>query len=94
MTMKSKKSIIALLFLIVIIVVVLLVGDFMALTDIHDDYASGELLELLKVDTSVFPDWTEGKLEWTFLTISMIAKLFLMGVNFLLLRKLLKLEKS
>jgi len=92
--MKTKKSIIVLLLLLVIFIVLLLIGDFMALSDIHDDYASRELLELLNVDISAFPDWTEGKLEWTFLTISMIAKLVLMGINFILLRRLFRLERS
>lgn len=49
--------------------------DFLALADIHKDYVSRNVLELLSTDISnELPDWTSAKFEWAWIRISLIVK--------------------
>lgn len=89
--MKHKESIISWAFLLSIFVFVLLVADFLALSDISNDYVSIKVLELIQVDISdKLPDWASANLEWTWIQISFLLKVFFMVFIIIALAKAIK----
>ena len=85
--MRKGKLLSLLIMFICMIVLFLIMGDILALSDIYDDYASRELLDLLKIDVTELPEWTNAKLEWTYIRISLLAKVLLVGLVVYLVRR-------
>lgn len=90
--MKKPNRIIGLAFLLSLLVLSLIFGDFLALSDISNDYVSTKVLDLIQVDISdKLPDWSATELEWGFLKISMILKLVSMVVIIVALAKVVRM---
>lgn len=89
--MLSKRNTLLLSLALMGFLLVLTVGDFLALHDIERDYVSAEVLRMLELDLAgSLPYWTGTTGEWTMVTISLIARLLLLGINALLLFTLLR----
>ena len=92
--MKPKKSIIGWAFVLSILVLLLILGDFLALADINQDYVSTKVLDSIQVDISdKLPDWSSTSMEWNVLTISLFLKSIFMIVIVVALAKVVKLMK-
>ncbi len=86
--MKLKGSIISAAFILSIFVTVLIFVDFLALSDINQDYVSTNVLELIEVDISnELPEWASAKLEWGFIKLSLLLKSIFMVVIIIALAK-------
>ncbi|MCB2221922.1 MAG: hypothetical protein KQI35_16145 [Bacteroidetes bacterium] len=86
--MKTKESFISGAFILAIFVFVLIFVDFLALMDIHQDYVSQKVLELIQVDiTDKLPDWASTSLEWNFIRLSLILKSIFMVIIIIALTK-------
>lgn len=67
-------------------ILVLTLGDFLALTDIHNEYVSAAILERLNVDlSSELPDWTGTAGEWAMVQFSYLARSAFLVLNFITL---------
>ena len=92
--MKPKKSIISWAFVLSILVLLLILGDFLALADINQDYVSTKVLDSIQVDISdKLPDWSSANLEWNMLKVSLFLKSVFMIVIVVALAKVVKLMK-
>lgn len=79
--MKFKDSMIAWAFILSLIMMLLLIGDFLALHDIKQDYLSSDVLDTFKNDLSnEIPEWASAKLEWTFMKVSLLLKVIITPV--------------
>jgi hypothetical protein len=86
--MKTKESFISGAFILAIFVFVLIFVDFLALMDIHQDYVSQKVLELIQVDiTDKLPDWASTNLEWNFIRLSLMLKSVFMVIIIIALAK-------
>nr|NQU92350.1 hypothetical protein [Bacteroidota bacterium] len=86
--MKRKNSIIGWAFILSILVLIMMFVDFLALSDIHQDYVSTKVLDSIGADLSnVLPDWSATVLEWTMIRISLILKAIFMIVIIIALGK-------
>ena len=76
--MKFKDSIIGWALVLSLILVLLLIGDYLALHDIWQDYVSSDLLDAVETDISnEIPEWASTKLEWTFVRVSLVLKMII-----------------
>ena len=86
--MKIKDSIIGWALVLSLITILLLIGDFLALHDIRQDYVSSEVIEAVQADSSNnLPDWASTKLEWTFVRISLLLKIIFAPIIVIALAK-------
>ena len=89
--MKFKDSMIGWAFVLSLIMILLLIGDYLALHDIRQDYVSSDVLDTVQTDISnEIPEWASTKLEWTFVKISLLLKLIITPVIIIALAKTVK----
>ena len=90
--MKSKNSIIGWAFILSIIMVLLLLGDFLALHDINQDYVSLKVLDdIPTIKSDEIPDWASTRMEWTFVRISLLLKVIIAPLIVIALAKSVKM---
>lgn len=88
--MLSKRNITLFSLIVVGSLLILTAGDWLALHDIQQDYVSTQVLSALELDLAgALPYWTATSGEWTLVSISLIVRLALLGVNAVLLLVLL-----
>lgn len=80
-------------FVLSILLLGLTIGDYLALHDIQNDYVSPTVLESQGIATAL-PDWTSAPLEWTMVTISIIARGVFLIANIFILWFLLRKTKQ
>ncbi len=86
--MKFKDSIIGWALVLSLILVLLLIGDYLALHDIRQDYVSSDVLEAVRTDISnEIPQWASTKLEWTFVRVSLVLKMIIAPIIVIALAK-------
>lgn len=86
--MKFKDSIIGWSLVLSIILILLLIGDYLALHDIRQDYVSSKVLDAVETDISnEIPEWASTKLEWTFVRVSLVLKMIIAPVIIIALSK-------
>ena len=79
--MKYTSSLLGWGILISLLLLSITFVDILALADIHQDYISANVLELLQLEIShELPDWTSTSLEWAWIRISLIVKTILIIV--------------
>jgi hypothetical protein len=89
--MLTKRNTVLLSLALVGFLLVLAVGDFLALHDIQQDYVSSEALSNLELDLAgALPYWTATSSEWTMVSVSLISRFVLLGINALVLLPLLR----
>ncbi len=89
--MKSKESIIGWAFILSTVVFLLILGNFLALHDIKQDYANSNIIDMLQQDSSKdIADWASCKMEWGFIQISLILQSAFMIIIFIALAKATK----
>lgn len=71
-----------------LIMFLLLIGDFLALLDIRQDYVSIDVLDTVQSGVSdEIPEWASTKLEWTFVRVSLLLKLIITPIIVIALAK-------
>lgn len=86
--MKFKDSMIGWAFVLSLIMFLLLIGDFLALLDIRQDYVSIDVLDTVQSGVSdEIPEWASTKLEWTFVRVSLLLKLIITPIIVIALAK-------
>jgi hypothetical protein len=80
--MKKQERLLNLLMVGIILLSLLVVIDYLPLHDIQQDYVSPTVIsEYCPDDFRWLPTWTAAAMEWKFVTINFVLKLFLAGVN-------------
>jgi hypothetical protein len=75
--MKNPQLLIKICFVIGFFALLMTVGDYLALHDIWHDYVSKQVLETYGGGTTFnLPDWSEAKLEWRMVNISVLIRVF------------------
>jgi len=86
--MKFRDSLIGWALVLSLIMILLLIGDFLALHDIRQDYVSSEVIEAVHADSAGYlPEWASTKLEWTFVRVSLLLKIIISPIIVLALAK-------
>ena len=75
-------------FVLSLIMILLLIGDYLALHDIRQDYVSSDVLDTVQTDISnEIPEWASTKLEWTFVKVSLVLKMIIAPIIVIALSK-------
>jgi hypothetical protein len=94
--MKKYQILIAFTWILGLIVLILTIGEFLALHDISQDYVSKDVIKSLGTSLNLrLPDWSETRLEWTLVQISLLSRLvFLVLIAFTLPIYLMYIKRS
>ena len=88
---ESKNPLFGWAFALSLLLVLLLLGDFLALHDIGQDYVSPKVIENIPTQISdEIPDWASTKMEWIFVRVSFLLKLIITPVIVIALAKTVK----
>lgn len=80
--MKKTQILAAFALVATLFVLALMLGDFLALTDIHHEYVSLEVIDSLGVRLSdELPDWTATAGEWAMVQFSYVVRFAFLALN-------------
>ncbi len=92
--MKIFGSLIGWAIIISMLLLSLTFVDFLALSDIHQDYVSSKVLQYLHIDiANELPGWTSTQLEWGWIRLSIFIKTILIVAIIISLIKVAKKYK-